>query len=571
MPTRITEDTMTLIDNILISLNNNNISTERVSGNIFCDISDHLPNFLMYGKNKPSNVQSKRPFVHIYSAKNMERFKQIIGEKDTWAEILQSESSDVACDKFMTILKYQHDHCFPLKQVSRKRSKDKKWATSGIKKSCITKNQLYHKYLRKPTMGNKESYKKYSKTLHRVCMKAKEIYYHDLINNAKSSVKTLWNTFGPMLSNKGRRVNQIHKIISDNNEITKDKDIANSFNNFFCTVGPSLAKNIRNTKTKYSTYLNPSSKDSMFLHPVTEIEISKAIDSLQANKAVGDLDVPVKIIKTCKSQLMPHILQLVNKSFSSGIFPDILKTAKVKPLFKKNDPTLMGNYRPVSILSCVSKIFEKIMKNRLRTYLDSNKILYKYQFGFMFQLVLPEESRKEELEASHDLVGLPGRDRTYSVLQERFFWPGMFKSMETYVTACGRCIRRKGVSAMAPLVNIVTSEPLELVCIDYLSLEESKGKVKDTLVITDHYTRYAVAVPTKNKMARTTADVLFNQFVCCYGFHKRLHSDQGRNFESSVISELCKLAGMDKSCTTPYHPSGNGQCERFNRTLLNIC
>ena len=71
-------------------------------------------------------------------------------------------------------------------------------------------------------MGNKESYKKYSKTLHRVCMKAKEIYYHDLINNAKSSVKTLWNTFGPMLSNKGRRVNQIHKIISDNNEITKD-------------------------------------------------------------------------------------------------------------------------------------------------------------------------------------------------------------------------------------------------------------------------------------------------------------------------------------------------------------
>ncbi len=180
-------------------------------------------------------------------------------------------------------------------------------------------------------------------------MKAKEIYYHDLINNAKSSVKSLWNTFGPMLSNKGRRVNQIHKIISDNNEITKDKDIANSFNKFFCTVGQSLAKNIRNTKANYSTYLNPSSKDSMFLHPVTETEISKAIDSLQANKAVGDLDIPVKIIKTCKSQLMPHILQLVNKSFSSGIFPDILKTAKVKPLFKKNDPTLMGNYRPVSI------------------------------------------------------------------------------------------------------------------------------------------------------------------------------------------------------------------------------
>ena len=140
------------------------------------------------------------------------------------------------------------------------------------------------------------------------------------------------------------------------------------------------------------------------------------------------------------------------------------------------------------------------------------------------------------------------------------------------VKSCKRCICAKSPNfpEIAPLINIETSRPLELVCLDFLSLETAVGGYNSILVVTDHFTRYACAYPSRNQEAKTVAKILCEEFVVHYGITERLHSDQGANFQGRVMTHLCKLLGIKKSRTTPYHPQGDGMTERFSKTLISM-
>lgn len=149
---------------------------------------------------------------------------------------------------------------------------------------------------------------------------------------------------------------------------------------------------------------------------------------------------------------------------------------------------------------------------------------------------------------------------------------GLSKDVAEYVRCCRHCVVSKSQEpeAKTPLENIRTSEPLELVCVDFWTAEDSANRSLNILVITDHFTKMAHAFLCPNQSAKSVAHQLWHRYFGIYGFPTRLHSDKGANFESALIAELLTVVGVEKSHTTPYHPMGNGSCERMNRTLGNM-
>ncbi|XP_072138038.1 uncharacterized protein [Mobula birostris] len=189
-----------------------------------------------------------------------------------------------------------------------------------------------------------------------------------------------------------------------------------------------------------------------------------------------------------------------------------------------------------------------------------------------WQLVLPEKYRKVVLKSLHDDSGHLRMEKTYGLLKDRFYWPRMRTEVEEYCKSCIRCIRRKTLPGQAaPLSYLQSAGPLDLVCMDFLSREPDASNTANVLVITDHYTRYAQAFPTRDQRATTVAKVLWEKYFVYYGLPRRIHSDQGRDFESKLIYEqLLGMLGVEKSRTTPYHPQGDPQPERFNQTLPDM-
>jgi transposase InsO family protein len=188
------------------------------------------------------------------------------------------------------------------------------------------------------------------------------------------------------------------------------------------------------------------------------------------------------------------------------------------------------------------------------------------------QIVLPSDFHQVVYKELHEKMGHLGVEKVVDLAQQRFYWPKMAEDIKHHIRSKCRCVAAKkpNVKERAPLNPIEAQYPFQMISVDFTELQKCKGNYRYGLVVIDHFTRFSQFYATRNKSARAAADKLFNEFILQFGLPERIHHDQGREFNNKLFTELHRFTGIKSSNTTPYHPMGDGQVERQNRTLGNM-
>ncbi|KRZ48049.1 Transposon Ty3-G Gag-Pol polyprotein [Trichinella nativa] len=271
--------------------------------------------------------------------------------------------------------------------------------------------------------------------------------------------------------------------------------------------------------------------------------------------------------------------QLRTEDVAQSFKDQLLAAQQADPEIQLLRQWLVGASWPVECPPECSRDMHVLWQQR-RTWVDEDGLIWRHRRGLTAeegakQALVPRALRNEVLQSMHDsrYAGHLGERRTLARVRSRFYWPGMSGDVHTWCRTCTQCARRKGPTKnnRAPMQAMAAGYPLQRVGMDILGpLEKTPSGNRYVLVLTDYFTKWTAAFPLANMEASTVAKVLVEKYVAYFGAPDCLHSDQGRSFEASVVLEMCRLFGIKKTRSSPYHPQGNGQAERFNRTLLDM-
>ena len=379
-PTRISSTSATIIDNIFT--NNHTDLINSFHGLLLTDISDHLPIFHIT-KDTLENNKDLEIIKRSFSQKNKQSFLSELSTM-TWDSVITTENAQDAFTIFHKTFTSVFEKNFPKRKVKLKYESKKSWLTDSLKNCIKRKNHLYYKSIKVKTAYNELMYTTYRNKLKKVLFKAEQEHYSQLLEANKSNMKKTWTILKQIINKKKYSKTQAQFKLNDDTLISDKSVISEKFNDFFIDVGPNLAKKIPVQTITPEQYLKNQIQSSIFLETVTAKELTDIVNNLRKCSAGYD-EINKDILDISLPFIQGTLLYLLNQSLLQGIFPDELKIANVTPIFKADDSAKFNNYRPVSVLSTLSKIFERVMYNRLIDFLETHKILYEKQFGFRKQ------------------------------------------------------------------------------------------------------------------------------------------------------------------------------------------
>ncbi len=375
-PTRITDKSATLIDNIYCNIPN--LSSTIDSGLLHVNISDHKGLFCV--NNSDTVITEKTTVVkRSFTNKNTTKFARSLND-ETWQCVYNANDSQRAFERFQGVIDQHFDTNFQMQTFTMNYKNRHPWMTNDLRKQIKNKNTLYLKTLDCPL--DKDLYKEYTTTRNALTsvLKNKEIsHYSEQLELSKNDIAKSWKVLKSIIGKDSVKAKKRVNFCSNNTVVTDNTEIANLFNNFFVSIGPTLAKDL-------TCDVNPMSyvrsiPNSIVVLSISAAEIRNVIISLK-NSSPGWDEMPASVLKQCVDGYIEPLTHLINQSIIEGVFPKELKLARVVPLFKSGDTTQVTNYRPISVLTFFSKIFERIMYNYVLDFMTEHDIIYKYQFGF---------------------------------------------------------------------------------------------------------------------------------------------------------------------------------------------
>lgn len=370
----------TCLDHIFIK---NKLKSNLIRKSTFIlnsDLTDHFPvmiSFLCDNNNKNETKYVTKTTNTI----NYETFRNLISN-ETWLTVVSEDDVEISTEKFCKIVTDILSQSKEKKTCTYKdRNKIKPWITNGIINSIKQRDKMKKRLLSNNSTNAKNTYKNYRNNLHKIIQNCKYNYYKRQIEGNTHNYKKVYQIISEAVDDKKIK-NKNNLIIKDDNNhpFANKKLMANYCNNFFTNIGNEMANKITTPTNIFNIQYN--SLSSMFLKPVNEKEIIRQINSLKNNCAPGIDGIDSKLIKTFHLELLKPLKHIINLIFKTGVVPTHFKTSIVTPIHKAGDKSKINNFRPISVISNFSKIFEKCLKERLVDFFACNDVLSTNQFGF---------------------------------------------------------------------------------------------------------------------------------------------------------------------------------------------